>query len=263
MKFVLAVAEYGAPVRLHQEAVQELRALAGPDMVQVVTRGVPYICMARSALVAAAETRLAELGAEHIFWLDHDIVFDPKDVIRTLEACDKDHPIVGGLYAMRQAGGKLIGTIHPDHQQIECFKNGRLYRADPKHGIGMGFTAVRYEVYAELKKHLPLCPEGATGQNLLLSPYYALETSEEGYFGEDYSFCRLARRHGFETWVDTRPRLLHTTGDYMYGLEDTACIVPRYDSLTLLNGDVKVPVQPNIARDAQGNPSLIQRAAAE
>jgi hypothetical protein len=230
-------------------------------MVQIVTRGLPYICMARATLVAMAEPLLAELGAEHIFWLDHDIVFDPKDVLRTLEACDQEHPIVGGLYAMRKAGGKLIGTIHPKHQQIECFANGRLYEANPEHGIGMGFAAVRAEVYAELKKHLPLCPEGATGQgNLRVSPYYSLEASEEGYFGEDYSFCRLARRHGFVTWVDTRPRLLHTTGDYMYALEDTAIIVPRYDSLTLKNGpeSMKMPIGPNVVRDERGRPSLVQ-----
>lgn len=258
MKFVLAVAEYGAPVRAHQEAVAELKALCGPNMVQVVARGLPYICMARALLVAMAEPELERLGASHIFWLDHDIVFDPRALLDTLESCDKEHPIVGGLYAMRQAGGKLIGTIHPDHQQVECLKNGRLYRAHPRSGVGMGFCAVRHEVYAELKKHLPLCPLGFDDR--LVYPYYALEASTEGYFGEDYSFCRLARKHGFETWADTRARLLHTTGDYNYALEDTMCLVPRYDSLTLLNGpdSIKMPIAPNVTRDEHGRAHIVQ-----
>lgn len=271
MTAVLCIPYFGGQHYQHLAAVKELHA-ALPGLTQFVTQGCPYICLARAVLAQMAlDEADKDNSVDRILWIDHDIVFEAEDAIRMLEALDDEHPIIGAPYSMKKPGRGLIGPFDPSSEVVHFYKKGGLYPALPRAGVGMGFTAVLLKVYRDLAPTLPLCPDAITGRTL--RPFYALEATEEGYFGEDFSFCRRAQKIGHKSFLDTRPRLLHM-GSYAYKIEDAGTIVPALDGLTIVNKTDGLPHVPralpiNVIRDADNNhpigvdPNGVQAPAAE
>jgi hypothetical protein len=142
----------------------------------------------------------------HMFWIDADILFDPKDVadIWNLEA-----DIGVGVYAMKKQ----------DKQWFAAWKDGQLVKDldQFKEPIevdyaGTGFMLIKREVIEALAKTSesyegPICRVPA----LYMTPIHA-----DGFESEDYHFCRRAREAGFKVMMDPSVRLGHI-GQYVYG----------------------------------------------
>lgn len=136
-----------------------------------------YIDLVREKLAHEVLT----MGADAIFWLDHDMVFPPDAILRLLA---HDVPIVSCGYRRRQA---------PDFPQMP-----EEMRPSPVEGLAYplyilgGFTLVRREVYAKMQR--PWYRDG-----------WGLDPSQpEAHIGEDIDFSRRANAAGYLLRVDTK-----------------------------------------------------------
>lgn len=73
------------------------------------------------------------------------------------------------------------------------------------------------------RDELPILSNGVT--NTPIRPFFALLQEAGAYYGEDVSFCILAKKAGVTVEMDTRVRVAHK-GAYAYELEDCGFVVP-------------------------------------
>ncbi len=263
--FLVATPYWGAIDAEHLDSVMALRRLY-PDTIarHFQVRGCAYIDIARATAAQAA----LDGGYDGLFFVDHDVIFDPRELIGMMRAAEFAQTVVYGLYSMRRSGDRMIGAFHPDVKHASCFAGGGLY---PGFDGGLGFAAIPRVVLEAVGAHmLPLkTGERRDGKACEVKPLFALRSAmqdwpelferlaTEGlltldgeigreefarviasmhaggwYAGEDISFFSRVRRAGFAPLVDTRPRLAHH-GAYRYGLEDVQLVVPRGETLEL------------------------------
>lgn len=241
--YAFCVPCFGGLDHHQQDALWNLE-IAGCTTIEL--RDCPYIDQARSWLTAKA----LELGHDGIFFLDHDIIFIPRDALDMIEEAERTQDVVSGVYCMRKTAHSLIGATHPEAgKEIGFFELGGLVRALYS---GLGFSAIPKAVIEALDAHLPRLYSPYLMAHL--RPYYALDVNGSFYSGEDASFCARVQGitikmtagsanpngHDWElsaspekaltrhsVWLDTRVRIFHR-GTYDYGLEDHSFAVPRY-----------------------------------
>lgn len=228
--------------------------------------GCAYIDIARGTAAALA----LKGGFDGLFFIDHDIVFDPQDVIGMMRAAHAEQAIVYQLYSMRTSGKRAIGAMDPSVKRAIFHEGGGLY---PGLYGGFGFTAIPraaleaigrdmleldtgfsriqgifslrsgfpdwVELMGELRR-LGALNEDAPQRSLWEQAIRSLSGND--YAGEDISFFHRARRLGIKTLVDTRPRIAHK-GSYRYGLEDVQLSVPRAKCLTIDFAEITEPGQ--------------------
>lgn len=246
--YALCLPTFGALDLEQQAQVFELEK-AGMSVVEL--HNCPYIDLARSELTRIA---LEELEADGVFFLDHDIMFRPKDAVSLMQETERRQNVVAAVYCMRKSAHSLIGAIDEGDPRPIVFFEGGCVR--PALYSGLGFAAVPRAVIEALHDSFPLLDGGFPGD---VRPLYALDVNGGYYAGEDVSFCArvqgLTVRHfqtepdadapdgtnwditrtkanptGHEILVDTRIRIFHK-GAYQYGIEDHGNVVPRYLSL--------------------------------
>lgn len=148
---------YGNPDLEHLECYEALanqypelkRPLRGRAIGGKVLRikSCAYIDMAR----AAAAAKVLECGADGLFFIDHDIIFNPPDVIAMMRTAERERAIVYSLYSMRQSGRRAIGGLAGHVKEAEAFASGGLYPGD--YG-GLGFAALPRFVLEELGRDM-------------------------------------------------------------------------------------------------------------
>jgi hypothetical protein len=221
--------------------------------------GCPYIDMARS--VAAA--RCIEGGFDGLFFVDHDIIFDPQELVGMMRAAHREQAIVYALYCMRQSGRRTIGRLPTEGKRVFGKGGGLELGVDG----GLGFAAIPRAALETIGADMPVLetswakckplfalragiPDAGELFDALLKAdlllvqlgqwqkYRARFLEVVGaamgteYVGEDGSFFARARHCDVPILCDTRPRIAHK-GTYKYGLEDVQCVVPRARSLTI------------------------------
>lgn len=261
---------YGNPDLEHLECYEALvgmypelkKPLRGQEIGGKILRikSCAYIDMAR----AAAASKALELGAGGVFFIDHDIIFNPPEVIAMMRQAERERAIVYSLYSMRQSGRRLIGGLHEDVTEIVCHEGGGLYRGD--YG-GLGFAAIpawaierlgadmleletgwgKVKPIFSLRTSFPDWPElfdALLERGILHSSFSGVRLCREAfaevvaalsdgqYHGEDNSFFIRAKRMGLPVLCDTRPRIFHK-GAYKFALEDGQLAVPRARALTV------------------------------
>lgn len=227
--------------------------------------GCSYIDLARAALARIVEKQ----GHKGLVFIDHDIVFDPDDVIALIEAAEREQCVVSGVYSMRATADRLIGCFAPEVKEVTFFRNGGLY---PGVFSGLGFTAIPMRILDDVGRNMPRLKTGFIDgvrpmfalrshadtaplleelEHLLATwkePPGWLESSigswhtlrdivdrhaiDEHYSGEDTSFFHRLSKAGHRLLLDTRPRLYHK-GSYFYGVEDGQIAVPRARQLNV------------------------------
>lgn len=236
-QFALCVPSYGS-LDLDQAGLIHKLAKAGMMIIEV------HNC----AYIDQARAWLTERALEHgrgVFFLDHDIMFEPNDVMRLCQQALETDSMVAGGYCMRRSGRNIIGSFDVPPGPIGWFGAGSTL---PAYYSGLGFAAIPRSIFARMKLQRLECEVlGA------IRPWYALDSSTGFYAGEDVSFCN--RVHDLKVqqlsdgvdaewrmshsgrkcrvFIDTRVRLAHR-GTYDYGIEDAGIVVPRMGSLTSL-----------------------------
>lgn len=243
-EFALCIPTFGGLDIDQQRAVAQLEK-AG--MVVFRIHDCPWIDQGRSWLAE----RALSVG-RGVFFLDHDIQFQPNDVLRLCEQALERNAVVAGAYCMRRSGKNLIGSFDLPPGPLTFFEGGDTH---PAYYSGLGFAAVPKRVLEDIE--LPKLYSDALGQTIgwgdSIRPWFALDCSTGFYAGEDVSFCNrvhdltvkmIAADAGYEpqwglshsgrparVFLDSRVRIFHR-GQYDYGIEDAGIVVPRIESLT-------------------------------
>ena len=128
-----------------------------------------------------------ELECTHLLFVDSDMQFEKDAVMRLIE---RDKDILGADYNRRKLPLESTAVLLGDGE-------GDLREAV---SVGTGFMLIKLSIF-----------------DFLPEPWFFWESNQSGELvtGEDYWFCRLARKHGFEVWADLSVKVLHC-GDYLY-----------------------------------------------
>lgn len=120
-------------------------------------------------------------GASHLFWIDSDMRF-PHDALERMLAHDKD--IVVANYITR--GGELTPTARTLRDE-PMFTHEHSTGLEEALQCGFGLALIRREVFEEMDR-----------------PWFAIpwDTDREDFIGEDVFWCNMARRSGFNIFVD-------------------------------------------------------------
>lgn len=145
-KWLVGVLYYGSIDREHDRCV---KALHGHPLIADVLEltGCPYIDIGRS-IIATSVLDNAELGG--LLFIDHDMVFDPKEAIATIESAIEADATVGAPYSMRKPGhiiGGIDGSKVAPGTELRFFKGGARL---PANYLGMGMTAIPRSVLVRL-----------------------------------------------------------------------------------------------------------------
>jgi hypothetical protein len=177
---------------------------------------VPFVRMSTLGLdVLRGQDQKPFGGQQFDVWItiDSDIVFTFEQVEKLIEATD-EHPVVAGMYRMsdlvnyafvkdwNETYFKANGTfqfIKPE--EIEKWKNETDFKYFPVVYSGMGFMAIRKEVFDKIKY-----------------PYFDSEIitilADDGKVirdicSEDVSFCKKITNAGYQIMVNTDIRVGH------------------------------------------------------
>ncbi len=210
-KTIVCIAYKGDRGHAHGDAVDVLKHQLGIPVLSIV--GCSYIGKARSVLATSA---LAQ-GADVVFFVDSDTLFDPRDVERVADVARETRGVVGVPYSQRCLGGLVVGSFDASIEQVTFFEGGSKYPASGV--IGMGFTAICHDVFLKMDALVDMQPVSCMGHTC--RPYFRESVIDGQWLHEDATFCHEARLLGCTTDLDTRFRLRHV-GEHAFRIEDCA-----------------------------------------
>ena len=177
---------------------------------------VPFVRMTTLGLdVLRGEDQKPFNGQHFDIWItiDSDVVFTYEQVEKLIESTDA-HPVVAGMYRMAdlvnyafvkewdEAYFKANGTFQfVKPEEIDMWKNETNFKYFPVVYSGMGFMAVKKEVFDKIKY-----------------PYFdsdviTLRTDDgkviRDICSEDVSFCKKITQAGYQIMVNTEVRVGH------------------------------------------------------
>lgn len=128
-----------------------------------------------------------DLDCTHLLFVDSDMVFEPEAVTKLL---NRDEDIVGANYNRRSLPLTPTAIIEksPSNGMVKAIS------------IGTGFMLIKLSIFDYLEE-----------------PWFFWESNSDGdlTMGEDYWFCQLARKKGFEVYCDLSAKVGHV-GDAIY-----------------------------------------------
>lgn len=162
-----------------------------PDFVEALARlhlDFRHVRTTQNLFVTIARTKLAEKaleeGYEYIFWLDDDMIIPPHTIPQLVQ---HNLDIVGALY--HQKGGEYLPNIYiyktynkrtgwHDYNNIVIWEADSLVEVD---GCGFGALLTKTSVFRSIPK-----------------PWF-----RDVGGGEDFYFCRKAKKAGYKIYCDT------------------------------------------------------------
>jgi len=184
----------------------------------LLERGIPHgfvfapgdslVQRSRNKIVAAF---MASPRATHLMFIDSDIEWQAEDVIRLL-AHDRD--VICGAYVKKQY--PLTFALNA------VYRDDGMCERDPATGavrvrdVATGFLMLKRSVFARMMQAYPqlkyrayetdgVAPEA---RDFTYSLFDCI-TTPEGFYSEDYGFCRRWSEIGGECWVDPAIALKH------------------------------------------------------
>jgi hypothetical protein len=204
--FLLETASAGLPVQLE---------LLGRE--SLITRG-------RNALVAKF---LDDPETTHLMFIDADIGFEPRQVVRMLNF-NKD--VVAGMYPLKEISwdaGAIARAKRGEPLEHASLRFVGVPLEGPEREIengfvtgsyaGAGFLLIKRAVFEKLKTnypHLRYTAAHTTASPSRSSNQYAffdciIDEATGEYLSEDYAFCQRWRALGGKIWLDTQGTLAH------------------------------------------------------
>jgi hypothetical protein len=163
----------------------------------------------------AASTWYANTADDVFVMVDGDITFNSQDVARLVDRCRNGYPLICGAYPKRDGSGLALRGLSEDvyfGADLEPIEIGSL---------ATGFVAVHRSVLDAIIPSLPLCHPSSSFAHW---PMFNFENSQDSdgnweHLSEDYYFSKLAREHGFPTYLD-RSIFLGHLGEVEIGIRN-------------------------------------------
>jgi hypothetical protein len=200
-----------------------------------------YSYMMNESLITRARNGMAydfmQSDATHLMFIDADISFDPKDIVRMIDA-DKD--IICGMYPKKEINWQLVSNAVKsgvDYKDLPNYTGSFVVNlvggalettGDINHPMeidngGTGFMLIKREVFEKLK---PTVPKYTNDMILIvdknpvkkiIDEYFATSIDEVSnrLLSEDYHFCKIARQAGFKVYAAPWANLVHS-GTYNF-----------------------------------------------
>lgn len=164
------------------------------------------LCKTRNTILSM----FLQSDATHLMCIDADIGW-PPDVVEVMLSFDKD--IVCGVYPARddKKDGKNTYIFVPELDADNmCVTDNHLLKALY---VPAGFMLIKREAIERMIAKFPeRYVESISNSNVGFDRMYVFfntEIHDGKFWGEDYTFCRLAREAGNEIWVDPHIPLNH------------------------------------------------------
>lgn len=186
------------------EASATLVRAHGWDEVCVQEINNPYISGARAKMLRKA----LDNDADVIVFLDYDLEWDPKALLRLIET---EGEVVAGTYRCKIPAEQYMGTVQTDANGLPVVREDGCIKA----GVApAGFLKVTKEAVHEFMVKWPeLCYGPRYRQSVDLFNHGAHEGL---WWGEDYAFCRRWRERCGELWIMPDVEITHWMGDTPY-----------------------------------------------
>jgi len=176
--------------------------------------------------------------ATHLMFIDADISFDPKDIVRMIDA-DKD--IICGLYPKKEINWQLVSDAVKagvDYKDLPNYTGSFVVNlvggasqttGDINHPIeidngGTGFMLIKRGVFETLKATVPKYTNDMiliidkNPVKKIIDEFFTTSIDEESgnrLLSEDYHFCKIARKAGFKVYAAPWAQLTHS-GTYNF-----------------------------------------------
>lgn len=184
-----------------------------------------------------AAYQILETDCDKLLFPDCDISYSPAHVARLVW---HDKPIVGGLYAIKDASGmdgyqavmnaakKAVAEENPQamaalRAAIASAKDTRWVKTDLPNEmpdavglqkvaeIGTGFLMIDRKVFEHMVNAFPeimyFC-DGSANRPARWN-FFMNQVVDHRLLSEDYGFCHLARKIGYDIWADTLCQVEH------------------------------------------------------
>jgi hypothetical protein len=178
------------------------------------------ITVGNESLIPRARNLLAtkflnETDNTHLMFIDADIIFNPNDVLKMLEA-DKD--VICGVYPKKEiawdnvenavkAGIKTENLKYMTGKSFAKLVNNNDFKSfnEPVQIIdgGTGFMLIKRETLEKIKPHVPNYWTAEETENYAFFDT-SFEEKEKGkleFLSEDYHFCRLVWNNDMSVWA--------------------------------------------------------------
>ena len=195
MKLLVGIPSYDY---MHAEFVKCMKDLVirlGHDKVNfdVIINNGTLVYIARDKIAHKAINE----GYDYVLWLDADMIFRPS-VFEELMDCGKDF-ITGIAHSRRPPYMSCVFKNLDDLNHMQRFDYDE-YPVEPFEIAGCGFACVL--IKTEVLK--------------AVNDYFKTCFLPEAEWGEDLTFCRRARKLGYQIWADPLVQLGHIGHDIIY-----------------------------------------------
>ena len=170
----------------------------------------------------------------HLMFIDADIKFDANDIMLMI-AADKD--IICGLYPKKEINWQQVAISTAAGVPVDQLKNHTgamvvnlvgqvgdvIVPANEPLEItngGTGFMLIKRGVFESLKPfvatyHNDVLDTAGEFKPDLMHEYFPVMVEDSRLLSEDFAFCTIARRQGFQVWAAPWVRLGHY-GSYLF-----------------------------------------------
>lgn len=174
---------------------------AGWEEAMVSEIGCPYISAARSTMLRKA----LEAGADVIVFIDHDLSWQPVDLLRLIETSGD---VVAGTYRYKKDAEEYMGVIQDDENALPMVRDDGAILATR---VPAGFLKVTRGAVERFMSAYPNLCYGPLAVDMFNHGAYA-----GAWWGEDYAFCRNWIDAGGEIWIVPDLDITHHSADTAY-----------------------------------------------
>jgi hypothetical protein len=231
MKVTIPIICYGGTVHAHY--MQGMLGLVNQCAEKGINAKYPLIYFeslisrARNAAAAAA----LNSKSDYLFFIDTDVVFDPKDFFKLLEA-DKD--VCVGLYPKKYISQQKLQLLFSKFSQLpSCwkelvgdlsseFKPQKINKTIEVDYAATGFMLIKTKVFKEIAKQKPEIKykndiDGYIGYGDNFYDFFRCQVNPDTkkYESEDYGFCKLWQECGGKIHAIPEIKLGHR-GSYIF-----------------------------------------------
>lgn len=178
-----------------------------------------YSRISKDALISRSRSRAAtdflrnDTDLDIMIMIDHDISWQPGDLLRLVHKVAETESMVGGVYSKRVFGRGIAAK--PAGQGNRHVGSDELI---PAEYLSAGFWGIHRKVFEKVSEILPLTTDNFWP---FFMPMLSAPRSDgrPEYLSEDWAFCERARNLGFKLFLDLKPRLVHN-GRYGFRVID-------------------------------------------